>query len=64
MFSENNFNDDDDAVFIARDIGPYHHFDQLESLHCHLSDLHSIGAVLSLIKSQPPRHDTSQNINN
>ena len=52
MFSENNyFNDDDDGVFIARDIGPYHHFDQLESLHCHLSDLHSIGAVLSLIKS-------------
>lgn len=40
MFSEINFNaDDDDAVLIARDIGPsYHHFDQLESLHCHLPD--------------------------
>ena len=40
MFSETNFNAaDDDAVLIARDIGPsYHHLDQLESLHCHLSD--------------------------
>ena len=51
MLSENDFNADDDAVSIARDIGPYHHLDLLESLHCHLSDLHSNRAVLSLIKS-------------